>query len=80
MAPTSVIKAGSAAKRKRDAVEDADEADSAPTLKDNFRQKVLVLSSRGVTHRMRHVMNDLTVLLPHAKKGKHISTQFAVQS
>ena len=34
-----------------------------------FRQKVLVLSSRGVTQRMRHVMNDLSALLPQAKKG-----------
>jgi hypothetical protein len=29
----------------------------------------LLLSSRGITHRMRHLMNDLEVLLPHIKKG-----------
>jgi ribosome biogenesis protein BRX1 len=35
------------------------------------KQRVLLLSSRGVTHRMRHLMNDLEVLLPHAKKGAY---------
>ena len=33
------------------------------------KQRVLLLSSRGVTHRMRHLMSDLEVLLPHVKKG-----------
>lgn len=28
-----------------------------------------MLSSRGITHRMRHFMNDLEALLPHVKKG-----------
>lgn len=34
------------------------------------KQRVLMLSSRGITHRMRHLMNDLEALLPHVKKGK----------
>lgn len=33
------------------------------------KQRVLLLSSRGITHRMRHLMNDLEVLFPHFKKG-----------
>ena len=33
------------------------------------KQRVLLLSSRGVTHRMRHLMSDLEALLPHVKKG-----------
>ena len=33
------------------------------------KQRVLLLSSRGITHRMRHLMNDLEALLPHVKKG-----------
>jgi len=37
-----------------------------------FRQKVLILSSRGVTQRMRHVMNDLSALLPQTKKGESV--------
>lgn len=32
------------------------------------KQKVLILSSRGVTHRYRHLMNDVRELLPHGKK------------
>ena len=37
------------------------------------KQRVLLLSSRGVTHRMRHLMNDLETLLPHVKKGNQIT-------
>lgn len=33
------------------------------------KQRVLMLSSRGVTSRMRHLMKDLECLLPHTKKG-----------
>lgn len=35
---------------------------------DAKRQRVLVLSSRGVIHRCRHLMSDLLALMPHAKK------------
>lgn len=34
------------------------------------RQRVLILSSRGIVHRYRHLLNDLHVLMPHSKKGK----------
>jgi len=37
------------------------------------KQRVLLLSSRGVTHRMRHLMSDLEALLPHAKKGVYFA-------
>lgn len=37
------------------------------------KDKVLMLSSRGVTQRMRHLMHDLEVLLPHIKKGEFLS-------
>jgi ribosome biogenesis protein BRX1 len=40
---------------------------SAPKKKN--KQRVLLLSSRGINHRMRHFMNDLEALLPHVKKG-----------
>ena len=36
------------------------------------KQRVLMLPSRGITARMRHLINDLEALLPHAKKGTHI--------
>ena len=43
--------------------------ESQPPKKKRNKQRVLMLSSRGVTHRMRHLMNDLEALLPHVKKG-----------
>lgn len=63
-------------KRKRSNT-DKDEVEAAEQGKpagkeakgDAFKQKTLMLSSRGVTHRMRHVMNDLSLLLPNIKKG-----------
>jgi len=51
-------------KRKADDMDVPEE----PKPKRN-KQRVLLLSSRGVTHRMRHLMSDLEVLLPHVKKG-----------
>jgi hypothetical protein len=33
------------------------------------RQRVLLLSSRGINQRQRHLLNDLFALMPHAKKG-----------
>lgn len=32
------------------------------------RQRLLIISSRGVTYRQRHLINDLVSLLPHARK------------
>ncbi|THH06503.1 hypothetical protein EW145_g4049 [Phellinidium pouzarii] len=54
-------------KRKMEDAE-ADKEASAPKRRKN-KQRVLLLSSRGVTHRMRHLLNDIEVLLPHVKKG-----------
>lgn len=51
------------------------------------KQKVLMLSSRGITHRyrslekhfwlqrQRHLMNDLAALLPHSKKDAKLDTK-----
>ncbi|TLS24181.1 hypothetical protein PpBr36_08062 [Pyricularia pennisetigena] len=41
------------------------EAASAPRKN---KQRVLILSSRGVTFRHRHLLNDLAAMLPHGKK------------
>lgn len=50
-----------------------DEADAPATKKPiQNKQRVLVLSSRGVTERYRHLMSDLQALLPHTKKGEYI--------
>jgi hypothetical protein len=58
-------------KRKVDDL-NADEEGDGPNRsmkKKRNKQRVLLLSSRGITHRMRHLMNDLEALLPHVKKG-----------
>jgi hypothetical protein len=34
------------------------------------KDKTLLITSRGVTQRMRHLMLDLEALLPHTKKGE----------
>jgi ribosome biogenesis protein BRX1 len=46
-----------------------DDVQATAIKKRKNKQRVLMLSSRGITHRMRHLMNDLEVLLPHVKKG-----------
>lgn len=57
-----------------DVDEDEDVAVELPPSKmKKNKQRVLLLSSRGITHRMRHLMNDLEALLPHVKKGELIS-------
>jgi hypothetical protein len=48
---------------------DGDASASVVAKKKRNKQRVLLLSSRGITHRMRHLMNDLETLLPHVKKG-----------
>lgn len=42
--------------------------DTADKTKHINRQRLLVISSRGVTYRHRHLISDLTALLPHARK------------
>ncbi|KIY43527.1 Brix-domain-containing protein [Fistulina hepatica ATCC 64428] len=48
--------------------------DDARPRKKN-KQRVLMLSSRGVTHRMRHLMADLEALLPHVKKDSKLDSK-----
>ena len=45
--------------------------DSGPKNK----QRVLILSSRGVTYRHRHLLNDLYSLLPHSRKDAKLDTK-----
>lgn len=42
--------------------------DTAESTRHINRQRVLVISSRGVTYRHRHLISDLLALLPHARK------------
>ncbi|ODN78482.1 hypothetical protein L202_04115 [Cryptococcus amylolentus CBS 6039] len=39
------------------------------------KDKVLLLSSRGVTQRMRHLMRDLETILPHTKKDAKLDAK-----
>jgi hypothetical protein len=41
-----------------------------------YKSKVLILCSRGITYRMRHLMNDLANLITHGKKGQPLSLFF----
>ncbi|KAG9520520.1 Brix-domain-containing protein, partial [Aureobasidium melanogenum] len=54
----------------------------APASKDDAlstgpknRQRVLILSSRGITYRHRHLLNDLYSLLPHSRKDAKLDTK-----
>ncbi|CAG8441124.1 3852_t:CDS:2 [Acaulospora morrowiae] len=40
------------------------------------RQRVLALASRGINHRQRHLLNDLSALLPHFKKDSKLDQKF----
>ncbi|TFY82991.1 hypothetical protein EWM64_g1021 [Hericium alpestre] len=64
-------------KRRADDMDvDEEEGPSAPVpKKKKNKQRVLLLSSRGVTHRMRHLMNDLEALLPHVKKDSKLDSK-----
>ncbi|KAK0210990.1 Brix domain-containing protein [Desarmillaria ectypa] len=62
-------------KRKADEMDvDQDAESSAPKPKKN-KQRVLLLSSRGITHRMRHLMTDIEALLPHVKKDSKLDSK-----
>ncbi|CAG8557812.1 2662_t:CDS:2 [Paraglomus occultum] len=40
-----------------------------------YKQRVLILASRGINHRQRHLLNDLAVLTPHFKKDSKLDTK-----
>ena len=71
MAQKAIATTAGKGKRKADEMEmdNEDRKSQVPTKKKKNKQRVLLLSSRGITHRMRHLMNDLEALLPHVKKG-----------
>lgn len=39
------------------------------------RQRILILSSRGIIHRFRHLMKDLSVLMPHSRLENKLDTK-----
>ncbi|KAJ6141347.1 Ribosome biogenesis protein BRX1 [Penicillium chermesinum] len=64
-----------------DSEEDEDEGDRVAAAKKQLAQgfmpktRVLVLTSRGVTHRHRHLLSDLCALLPHTHKESKLDTK-----
>lgn len=64
MAPTGLVKD---LKRKRG------EEDTPAVAA--YKQRVLVLSSRGISQRQRHLMTDLSSLLPHSKKDAKLDSK-----
>ncbi|KAJ1659847.1 Ribosome biogenesis protein brx1 [Dispira simplex] len=48
-------------------------ATQKPVVKN--KQRVLLLSSRGITYRHRHLMQDILTLLPHAKKDNKLDSK-----
>ncbi|RSH77868.1 Ribosome biogenesis protein brx1 [Apiotrichum porosum] len=59
--------------KKRAAEDEAGPSSSAVEKK--RKDKVLMLSSRGITGRMRHLMLDLESLLPHVKKDSKLDSK-----
>ncbi|KAI4130706.1 MAG: hypothetical protein LQ338_001607 [Usnochroma carphineum] len=51
-----------------------DAASNGAPVKKN-KQRVLILSSRGITYRHRHLLNDLYALLPHSRKDAKLDTK-----
>lgn len=51
------------------------EATNGAVVKRANRQRVLLISSRGITFRHRHLISDLQALLPHARKEPKLDTK-----
>ncbi|WWC92748.1 uncharacterized protein L201_007707 [Kwoniella dendrophila CBS 6074] len=62
-------------KNKKSAKDNAIAGPSETSTYKPRKDKTLMLCSRGVTQRMRHLMRDLEVLLPHTKKDSKLDTK-----
>ncbi|PWN52056.1 Brix-domain-containing protein [Violaceomyces palustris] len=68
-------KANTAAKGKRKAADQDENLVTEAQPPRRNKQRVLVLPSRGVTSRMRHLINDLESLMPHSKKDSKLDSK-----
>ncbi|OMH86088.1 Ribosome biogenesis protein BRX1 [Zancudomyces culisetae] len=57
------------------ATRDETELEAEENASNTTHQKVLILSSRGITQRYRHLLSDLSALLPHSKKDSKLDTK-----
>lgn len=64
-----------ASKRKATETEGVDDSDSRIAPPKRNKQRVLLVPSRGVTMRMRHLVNDIEALLPHSKKESKLDSK-----
>ncbi|KAG6898641.1 hypothetical protein C0993_005408 [Termitomyces sp. T159_Od127] len=71
----NATKADSKGKRKANDMDVDQETEVVTPKRKKNKQRVLLLSSRGITHRMRHLMNDLEALLPHVKKDSKLDSK-----
>ncbi|BEJ15649.1 hypothetical protein CspHIS471_0502540 [Cutaneotrichosporon sp. HIS471] len=71
----SVYKATESLQKKGKGKKRAAADDKAGVVEKKRKDKVLLLSSRGVTQRMRHLMADLEALLPHTKKDSKLDSK-----
>ncbi|KAI9143176.1 hypothetical protein BKA69DRAFT_1026902 [Paraphysoderma sedebokerense] len=58
---------------------DEENAPSAEKWRNRAKQRVLLISSRGINHQHRHLFNDLNALLPHSKKDAKIDSKNNLQ-
>ncbi|KAJ2160133.1 Ribosome biogenesis protein brx1 [Coemansia sp. RSA 552] len=54
---------------------DVDDVREEAERQNKIKQRVLLVASRGVTYRHRHLMNDLEVLMPHTKKEAKVEAK-----
>ncbi|KAJ1670220.1 Karyopherin transporter [Coemansia sp. RSA 25] len=55
--------------------QDVDDVLEEREKRSDIKQRILMVASRGVTFRQRHLMNDLEVLLPHSKKESKVEAK-----
>ncbi|KAI8850607.1 putative ribosome biogenesis protein [Chytridium lagenaria] len=83
----ALLKAAASASSKEPLVEEfvekkkdkRNEVKRTMDTKSKNRQRVLTLSSRGITQRYRHLLNDLIVLMPHSKKDSKLDSKSKLQ-
>ncbi|KAI8444377.1 brix domain-containing protein 2 [Phakopsora pachyrhizi] len=77
MASRSAQASAITTKKRKHLNGDHDEPDVEEPLK-VFKSKVLILASRGVTYRMRHLMNDIANLVTHGKKDAKLDSKHSL--
>ncbi|PLW35914.1 hypothetical protein PCANC_17906 [Puccinia coronata f. sp. avenae] len=64
----------------REEDEESEEGQTTVVHQRAYKSKVLILCSRGITYRMRHLMNDLANLITHGKKDAKLDSKHALPS